>query len=105
MLQDTYEVACDIVHRPARLDVIGMGGGTETAKVWHNEVIIILGRSCGMCYSGGKNVERGDRVRGCGERRGLHTLNSSICFDQVLQRLGQPCAMIIVVSASGLNST
>ena len=59
MLQDTYEVACDIVHRPARLDVIGMGGGTKTAKVWHNEVIIILGRSCGMCYSGEKTWREG----------------------------------------------
>ena len=70
MLQDTYEVACDIVHRPARLDVIGMGGGTETAKVWRNEVIIILGRSCGMCYSGEKTWSEGIGSGGVGRDEG-----------------------------------
>ena len=49
MLEDTYEVTCDIVHRPARLDVIGVGGRTEATKIGCNEVILILH----MCYSVG----------------------------------------------------
>lgn len=72
MLEDTDEVACDIVHRPARLDVIGVGGGAETTEIGGNEVIVIL-QIIQHVLVRGENVDiirsEGGTVRSVGEEK------------------------------------
>ena len=94
VLEQAHEVRHEICHCRRRLNVPGMGGLAESTQVRDNEMIIVLGWRL-------SHTRPAFLSSSCATR----TLNSSIWYFQLCQRLGQPWTMSSVRSASGLMST